>query len=228
MAQRQFSRLGPFPDDTDHRGRRFGASAPNIHPTLAPFRGMAGASHGVLGDIRSIRRATQGSSPNEDLSELRRQQAQFHRTLVELDKQNSWMAVPALAPAGIFLAAEGLEPLLARAATQILEHPLDLPERDPYRRVGDNWATRKGRLAHKDFAQKVNAKPHWVSETGLESGKPGSASLRPDAIINKKYNVELKPDTPTGRKAAVRAVKKYTEGTDRKTRAVFYDPKNYK
>jgi len=37
---------------------------------------------------------------------------------------------------------------------------------------------------------------------------------------------EAKPNTPSGRRAAARAVKKY-EGTDVKTRPIFYDPKPF-
>lgn len=38
--------------------------------------------------------------------------------------------------------------------------------------------------------------------------------------------MELKPNTPSGRAAAARAMKKY-EGTDVKTRPIFYDPKPF-
>jgi hypothetical protein len=38
--------------------------------------------------------------------------------------------------------------------------------------------------------------------------------------------MELKPNTPSGRRAAERAVKKY-EGTGVKTRPIFYDPKPF-
>jgi hypothetical protein len=38
--------------------------------------------------------------------------------------------------------------------------------------------------------------------------------------------MEMKPDTPSGRKAAEQAIKKY-EGLDRKLRALFYNPKDY-
>jgi hypothetical protein len=38
--------------------------------------------------------------------------------------------------------------------------------------------------------------------------------------------MELKPNTPSGRAAATRAVKKY-EATGVKTRPIFYDPKPF-
>ena len=34
--------------------------------------------------------------------------------------------------------------------------------------------------------------------------------------------MELKPDTPTGRAAATRAVKRYLDATGRKVRPIFY------
>jgi hypothetical protein len=36
--------------------------------------------------------------PPDDVAELRRQQAAFARTTQDLDRRNSWMAIPALAP----------------------------------------------------------------------------------------------------------------------------------
>jgi hypothetical protein len=44
----------------------------------------------------------------------------------------------------------------------------------------------------------------------------------------KRYDLELKPNTPGGRAAAARAVKRYQRRTDNKERAVFYDPKKIK
>ena len=40
------------------------------------------------------------------------------------------------------------------------------------------------------------------------------------------FQMELKPNTASGRRAAARAMKKY-EGTDVKTRPIFYDPKPF-
>lgn len=39
--------------------------------------------------------------------------------------------------------------------------------------------------------------------------------------------MELKPNTPSGRRAAARAVRRYEEDTKNKTRAIFYDPKDF-
>ena len=39
--------------------------------------------------------------------------------------------------------------------------------------------------------------------------------------------LELKPATPTGRIAGRRAVKRYTKALERKTRDIYYNPKDY-
>ncbi|MDB5461251.1 MAG: hypothetical protein JWO72_2992 [Caulobacteraceae bacterium] len=56
------------------------------------------------------------------------------------------------------------------------------------------------------------------------------AGSGPDSPDNpgKRYYLELKPDTPSGRAAAARAVKRYQGLTDDKVRGVFYDPKKIK
>jgi hypothetical protein len=109
--------------------------------------------------------------------------------------------------------------------------PLDFVERDPYRRVGDNYATRKGRAAHADFNKQVENKPGWEPQPKLN--RPDRSPLRPDAGTpqrnpDERYYLELKPNTPSGRTAAARAVKRYQGLTDNKVRAVFYDPKKIK
>jgi len=38
---------------------------------------------------------------------------------------------------------------------------------------------------------------------------------------------QLKPNPPTGRKAGAKAERKYLKETGRKTRTIFYDPKDF-
>ena len=170
----------------------------------------------------------------EDLTNLRLQQAAFHKVRDDLDRQNSWLSVPALAPAAVVLGLEGAGIIAARMAGQAAKQiPLRLIDREIYRRVGDNWATRAGRLAHKALAERVKQKPGWESEPILR-GRNGQ-QLRPDVGTPKRgpqeaprgNYLELKPNTPTGRRAAARAVKKYKDATNRKVRSIFYDPKDY-
>lgn len=63
---------------------------------------------------------------------------------------------------------------------------------------------------------------------------PNGGFLKPDAsapacnpvLPRERYQMELKPDTPSGRAAAARAVRKYEELTGNKTRAIYYKRKN--
>ena len=175
------------------------------------------------------------SSPDTADPELRRQQAEFKKVVDEVSKENAWMAIPALAPviavAGLEAAAAISGRLVTTAATK---GPLVLTAKEPYLRVGDNWATRAGRRAHAALRAKVKAKPGWESEPAIElqsggTGRPDVAApvrASTEAGTARRNMMEMKPDTPTGRKAAEKAIKKY-EGSDRKFRALRYNPKDY-
>jgi hypothetical protein len=171
---------------------------------------------------------------DDDIAELRRQQAAFGKVEHDLARQNSWMAIPALAPVAAIFGLEAASALAAEAAPAAAEQaPLDFVESDPYVRVGDNWATRAGRRAHKAFGNKVDAKLGWESEPQIP--RPGQRPLRPDAGTpardpaqpDKRNFLELKPDTPTGRAAGARSVRRYQEATGRRARVVYYDPKDF-
>jgi hypothetical protein len=170
--------------------------------------------------------------PPEDVADLRRQQADFARTTREIDKQNSWLAIPALAPAGLALGLEGAAALAARFAAPALQRaPLVLEEGMPYLRVGDNWATRAGRRAHAALKARVDAKPGWdgeqgiVTKSGLRRPDVRAPARTPDPKM--RHQLELKPNTPTGRQAGARAVERYTRDTGNKTRTIYYDPKDF-
>ncbi len=51
--------------------------------------------------------------------------------------------------------------------------------------------------------------------------------MRNPAKPDTRYQMELKPDTASGRKAAAKAVERYTRETRNRTRAIFYDPKDF-
>ena len=73
--------------------------------------------------------------PQGDIAELRRQQAQFAQTTRDLDRQNSWMAIPALAPAAAVIGLEGAGMLAARGAATgaaSARQPLTLLEREQW------------------------------------------------------------------------------------------------
>ena len=144
------------------------------------------------------------------------------------------MAVPVLAPAAAVLGLEAGAAIAARLAAPVAARgPLVLTERMPYLRVGDNWATRAGRRAHKFYEEMADAKPGWDYEPKGIRGpdgkmlKPdlGAPPRTPDPAV-RKY-VEVKPNTPSGRAAAARQVRKYEEATNQIVRALFYDPKRF-
>jgi len=170
-----------------------------------------------------------------DIAELRRQQAEFKKTERAISRENAWMAVPALAPVAAVMGLEGAAYIAGRLAPAVLQRaPLVLERADPYLRVGDNWATRAGRRARAALRERVAQKPGWDPEptVPLKSGR----ILRPDVRTPSRlrtpgkapepFQMEHKPNTPSGRAAAARAVRKY-EATGVKTRPIFYDPKPF-
>lgn len=85
---------------------------------------------------------------------------------------------------------------------------------------------------HNDLGAKIAQKPGWEygARIDVEGGKyikpdvQTPARIRPKGLEPEPYLLELKPNTPSGRKAAEKAVKRYNELTGLKTRAIFYEP----
>ena len=155
----------------------------------------------------------QSGPPSSDLTELRRQQAAFQAERTRFDDKYGWMSAPALAPELVLTGAEGVAALLARKGLPKAYQALNFLNREPYVRVGDNWATRIGRRAHRELEERLAQKPNWEYEPPIV-GKSGK-KLKPDVGTpqrnpldpDERYLLELKPNTPTGRRAAERAVK---------------------
>jgi hypothetical protein len=69
----------------------------------------------------------------EDLTDLRRQQAEFGRVRRQLDRDNSWLAAGALAPIAVVAGLEGGAVLASRAVIQpIPKTPLNFPQLDAW------------------------------------------------------------------------------------------------
>lgn len=171
---------------------------------------------------------------DQELAELRRQQAAFGKTTREIDIRNSLFAAPVLAAPLAVMGLEAAGALAGRAlARPAGEAALDFVEREPFRRVGDNWATRAGRRAHQALRERLDQKPGWEYEPRIK--RPGERPLKPDGGTpprnplkpEERNYVELKPNTPSGRTAAERAVKRYLEASDRRVRKIFYDPGDF-
>ncbi len=173
------------------------------------------------------------TADDDDIPQLRRQQGDALRVQGDLERKNSWMAAAALAPAAALVGLEGAGALAARLAPELEGGPLQFVENDPYLRVGDNWATRAGRLAHNALKERLRLKPGWDYEPDVR--QLGETRLKPDVGAparnpedpDDRFQMELKPNTVSGRRAAARAVKRYKVGTGNKTRAIFYDPGDY-
>ncbi len=165
--------------------------------------------------------------------ELRWQEAEFDRTRREIADKNSWMAIPALGPVAAALGLEAGAAIAAGLASEVVRRgPLVLTERLPYLRVGDNWATRAGRRADKFYKDMGRPKDGWDVEPRVRG--PNGTILKPDLGAPARTSdprvrryIEVKPDTPSGRAAAARQVKKYKEATRQNVRALFYDPKRF-
>lgn len=50
---------------------------------------------------------------------------------------------------------------------------------------------------------------------------------QPDINSRGDMFMELKPNTPTGRRAGLRQVKRYRQATRRPVRVIYYDPSDY-
>jgi hypothetical protein len=198
---------------------------------------------------RRLRNATRTSST--DLLEpirIRRSIARRPRTTAtwtrtsprplhrKIDLQNSWFAAPVLAAPLAVMGLEGAAAWAARTALPKAEQAaLQFVEREPYLRVGDNWATRAGRRAHAALKELVTQKPGWDPEPAIEL--PDGRIVRPDVRTPPRlrgakpdpepFLMELKPNTSSGLRAAARAVRRYEELTGLKTRPLLYDPKPF-
>jgi hypothetical protein len=95
----------------------------------------------------------------------------------------------------------------------------------PKARGGENAAAARGRQAHEEFKKKVRAKEDkgWRTNPVYEDRATGK-KLIPDARTPNGNPIELKPNTPSGRAAGKRQMKKYEEAAKKKGRVIYYDP----
>ncbi|WP_026371044.1 RHS repeat-associated core domain-containing protein [Kallotenue papyrolyticum] len=93
---------------------------------------------------------------------------------------------------------------------------------------GENAAAKTGREAHKALKEKVLAKAektgkNWQSEPSLID--PATRKIvRPDVVTPSGRPIELKPNTPSGRRAGERQLRKYERATGKRGRVIYYDP----
>jgi hypothetical protein len=210
-------------------GLRFGVNEA-VEAILARKREMERAANAAASPP-STNAHSPVRSPNlqqQSLEELRRQQAAFRKVREDLDRENWWMAIPALAPAAAVLSAEAAAAIAGRLAAPLAAGPLALTKRDPVPKVGDHWGTRKGRRAHKALEERLEQKEGWKYEPRYPGARPDvGAPARNPAKPGERYLMELKPNTPSGQRAGAKQIKRYKEQTGNKGRVIYYDPKDF-
>ena len=111
--------------------------------------------------------------PPDDLAALRRQQAEFARTTQGLDRQNSWMAIPTLAPFAL-PAADGIAALALRAVARSAssKHFFDLPELEAWQRnsrpLGAPLSTAT-RRALREKAREIYARAYGIEAKRMQA-----------------------------------------------------------
>lgn len=169
-----------------------------------------------------------------ELADLRRKQAAFGDVARKIDLQNAWFAAPVLAASALpFLPEAAARWIVGEGAPEAGQAVTNFIERDRYLRAGENYATKVGRRAHAWLEERLATKPGWDYEPDVV--RPDARPLKPDvgtpqrnpADLDKRYYLELKPNTPTGRAAAARAVQRYMDATKQKVRAIYYDPRDF-
>jgi hypothetical protein len=115
------------------------------------------------------------------------------------------------------IATLGGSALERRLAAKLAEEVAEVAAR----RGGESAAAAAGRAAHRDLAERVTAKG-WRSEPRLR-GADGKIHV-PDVVTPNGNILELKPNTPSGRLAGARQIKKYLEQLGMPGRVIYYDP----
>ncbi|MFC4700581.1 RHS repeat domain-containing protein [Glaciecola siphonariae] len=84
-------------------------------------------------------------------------------------------------------------------------------------------AIERGKQAHKELDQKVDLKPGWQANPSLR-GADGKIH-KPDVVTPSGRFMELKPNTPSGRRTGARQAERYREQLGMKGRVIYYDAK---
>ena len=87
-------------------------------------------------------------------------------------------------------------------------------------RGGESAAAALGRARHAELAKKARAKG-WTAETRIEIGKH---TIQPDIVTKSGRIIELKPNTPSGRRAGAAQIERYKKLLRKNGRVIYYDP----
>lgn len=91
------------------------------------------------------------------------------------------------------------------------------------RHGGESSAAAIGREAHKKLATRITKKVGWKSEQTLVGAN--GRKYRPDVVTPNNRILEYKPNTPSGRAAGKRQIRKYEEQLGMRGRVIYYEPK---
>ncbi|WP_332769078.1 hypothetical protein [Phenylobacterium sp.] len=164
-----------------HRAATVATLQPASAPSLQPAR-EAGSRYGSL-----------YAPPPSDLAELRRQQAEFARTTREISNQNSWMAVPALAPAAVVLGLGGASALgTGVAGSEGAAGPLSFLGREAWQRAR-RALTRNERTAFREKGRAKFERANNIAASEMKAEVHHSdplewAHLKPNADPNRLAN----------------------------------------
>jgi len=118
---------------------------------------------------------------------------------------------------------EGAEQAAKREAKNALQ---EQGKKLANRTSGNNPYAQRGREIHKQFEEEAKAKG-WDTkrkDTRLKDRDTGRY-IYPDAIDECGRPVELKPDTPSGRRRARKQGEKYQRASGKDPVIIYYDPK---
>jgi len=90
------------------------------------------------------------------------------------------------------------------------------------RTSGNNPYAQRGRQVHEEFKKKAKQKG-WDVEKTLTDPDTGK-KCRPDAITPKGHPVELKPNTPSGRRRGKKQMEKYERAMGKRGWVIYYNP----
>jgi hypothetical protein len=159
--------------------------------------------------------------------QMMQERAQARQASEEFEKNYWWLSLAALAPPAVIAALEGASALAAPfLLSRVRPGPLNFPSKDFRLYAGNNRYARAGMKAHADFRAKVAQKPGW-DPNPTEEG-PNGEMLRPDFRTKSDRLLELKPDTPSGRRAGAAQARRYQGLTKKKTRPIYYPPEKYR
>ena len=170
-------------------------------------------------------------TPQQVMNALKQQDTAFDAERRRVALQNSWMLAPVLGPP---LLAGFLGLGSAAAEARAVQPEINLTSREPGMRGGQTPATMRGQRAHAAFKARLDQKPGWDGETTISADD--GRKLRPDGLGPvrsaapkpvDRFGFNLKPDTPSGHRAALKDGQKYLDGLGLKTRGIFYNPEDY-